>query len=199
MNFYWNCKADSEFIVNSRNRLIQCEFTWQTANTRLKEQIHLNSRKTNSIQSEFIMNSPSVSWFYNEFDIFFAYSWFIMHSDWINFPIEFTMITLSASRFHYEITLFRKFSKNSLPVSIATSSWIFYLFREFTINSLSYLRISYGFTLNTSSFSASRIHLTLKKIFAKSTWINYLNYRTPLNSLFYSQMSLNSIFLSRIH
>ena len=71
---------------------------------------------------------------------------------------------VSFSRIHYEITLFRKFSKNSLPVSIATSSWIFYLFREFTIYSLSYLRISYGFTLNTSSFSASRIHLTLKKI-----------------------------------
>ena len=93
-DFRWISHIDSWF------KLIQCWFMWQTANSCFKEQIYLNSRKTYWIQSDFIMNWPSDSRIYNKFDILFAYFWFILFSDWINFPIE-SIFPVNSLRKHY--------------------------------------------------------------------------------------------------
>ena len=84
---------------------------------------------------------------------------------------------VSFSRIHYESTLFRKFSINSLPVSplhfeysifFANLLWIRFLFCEFAMDSLFNTRIHFEYLI----FFCFGIHLTLKKFFAKSAWIN---------------------------
>ena len=69
----WISYIDSWFNVNLRSS----EYTKTSTFTRIRKRdskVIVNSRKRYWIQSEIIMNLPSVSRIYNEFDIFFANS-----------------------------------------------------------------------------------------------------------------------------
>ena len=109
---------------------------------------------------EFIIDTQSFSWFHLESIIFIAKS--LWKHDLFR---EFTMNLLSFSRSHYKHDLFFDFTLNSrfrrfalhqqsfsrIRLEPTICIWIYYLFREFTLNTQHYFYRE--FTLNTQSVS----------------------------------------------
>jgi hypothetical protein len=94
----------------------------------------------------------------------------------IHYPIgNFTTDQLFFSRTYFEFT-----------ISFAYSLWILYLFREFTINSLSHWQIHYGSIIFFANFE-----FTIS--FGYSLWILYLFREFTINSLSQWQIHFGSI------
>jgi len=107
-----------------------------------------------NILSKSTMNSLSLSRFDFEFT-FFEFTFF-----WIHFLL------------HYEFFLFR----DLIPYKFPNCSWVHYLFRELTMNWLSFSRIHYGLTI----------------LFEIWLWIHYQIINSTINSL--SLLSIHGEF-----
>ena len=111
------------------------------------------------------------------------------------------MHTLSFSRILYGFSNFSRILFE-FTISFANSLWILYLYREFTINSLSIWQIHHGSIifsaeLTLNSLSLSRIHygfINLSRIdpellfFANLLWILNLFREFTMNSLIFSRI-----------
>ena len=132
------------------------------------------------------MNSLSVSWIHYVFIIYFANSLFLsncMHSFYMFHPDKMSFSTLCS---YYVIDI------DYVIICSANKLWIHYLFRYYTINSLSVSRILYLFCESTMFLANSLwIYLGFRNsrwIFAKLLWIHCL----------FREFTINSLSLSRI-
>ena len=135
---------------------IHFEFTTFFANLLLNPDLFVNSPKIHikiHIEFKFTSNSPSILEINFDFAIIFS------NSHWIHYQL---------SRIHIEFTIF-----------FANTIRIHYLFHELMLNSLSYSRFHFEFTI------------------FELLWISYLFHELTSNSLFFRKFAFNLLSISK--
>ena len=102
---------------------------------------------------------------------------------------RFTMDPFSYSRIHYELT-----------ISYINSTWIYYLFREFTILFANSLWFNFSFCdINMDPSTFAWIQTWFIIISANWLWIHYFFRELTVNSLLFSRFTMDPLSFSRIH